>query len=110
MTHSKLVTEYTISQLPGPKCFRKVFTAHIHRIVNGFVTTGSAEKSKSSGRPKVIEEVVENIRDQLEEDPKGSLTRMFLQTGVPRSTCHKIVLKNLHLHPYKVPTVQELLP
>jgi hypothetical protein len=62
----------------------------------------------------VIEDVVENIRDHLdlEEHPRTSLTRLFLQSGVPRSTCHKIVKKNLHLrvHPYKVTTVQELLP
>jgi hypothetical protein len=57
-----------------------------------------------------MEDVVENIRDTLEEHPRTSLTRLALQTGVPRSTCHKIVKKNLHFHPYKVTTVQELLP
>jgi hypothetical protein len=36
--------------------------AHIHRIVNCFVTTGSVEKEKSSGRPKVMEDVVEYTR------------------------------------------------
>jgi hypothetical protein len=64
-----------------------------------FVTTGSVEKEKSSGCPKVIEDVVENIRDHLEEHPRTSLTRLFLQSGVPRSTCHKIIKKNLLLHP-----------
>jgi DNA-binding Lrp family transcriptional regulator len=55
-----------------------------------------------------MEDVVENIRDTLEEHPRTSLTRLALQTGVPRSTCHKIVKKNFHFHPYKVTTVQEL--
>jgi hypothetical protein len=53
------------SQLPGPKCFRKVPRSYIHGIVNHFVPTGSLETGKSSGRPKVIEDVVENIRDDL---------------------------------------------
>jgi hypothetical protein len=36
-------------------------------------------------------EVVENMRDHLEEHPRTSLTRLSLQTGIPCSTCHKIV-------------------
>jgi hypothetical protein len=43
----------------------KSFAAHIHRIVNRFVFTSSVEKGKSSGRPKVIEDVVENIQDHF---------------------------------------------
>jgi hypothetical protein len=82
----------------------------VHRIVDRFVATGSVEKGKSSGRPKVMEDVVANIRDTLEEHPRTSLTRLALQAGVPRSTCHKIVKKNLHFHPYKITIVQELLP
>jgi hypothetical protein len=39
--------------------------AYIHGIVNHFVLTGSVETRKLSGRPKVIEDVVENIRDDL---------------------------------------------
>jgi hypothetical protein len=41
----------------------KSLAAHIHLIVNHFVTTGSVEKGKSSGHSKVMENVVENIRD-----------------------------------------------
>jgi hypothetical protein len=39
----------------------KCLTAHIHRIFNRFVTTSSVEKRKSSGGPKLIENVVENV-------------------------------------------------
>jgi hypothetical protein len=102
--------EEFLANYPGRNILEKSLAAHIHRIVDRFVTTGSVENGKSSGRPKVIEDVVENIRDHLEEHPRTSLTRLSLQTGVPRSTCHKIVKENLHLHPYKVITVQELLP
>jgi hypothetical protein len=56
-------------------------------------TETSSEKGKWSGRPKVIEDAVENMRDHLdlEEHPRTSLTRLSLQTDVPRSTYHKIV-------------------
>jgi hypothetical protein len=48
----------------------KCLTAHIYRIFNHFVPTGSVEKGKSSGHPKVMENVVENIRDHLEAHPR----------------------------------------
>jgi hypothetical protein len=66
----------------------KSLAAHIHRIVNRFVATGSVKKGKASGLPKVMEDVVENIRDHLEAHLRTSLTRLSLQTGIP---CHKIV-------------------
>jgi hypothetical protein len=60
----------------------KSLAAHLLRIVNRFVTTGSVEKGKSSGGPEVMEHVVENIRDHLEEHPRTSLTRLSLQTCI----------------------------
>jgi hypothetical protein len=45
-------------------------------IFNCFVTTGSVEKGKLSDRPKVIEDVVENIRDHLEEHPRTSIAKL----------------------------------
>jgi hypothetical protein len=53
--------------------------AHMHRIVNRFVTTGNVEKGKSSDHPKVIEDVVENIRDHFEKHPKTSFTKLSLK-------------------------------
>jgi hypothetical protein len=71
----------------------KSLTAHIHRIVNCFITTGSIEKGKSSGRPKVMEDVVEKSinQDHLETHPRTSLTRLSLQTAVlfrPKNFVH----------------------
>jgi hypothetical protein len=57
------------SKVPAPKCFRKVPHSS-HTIVNHFVTTGSVEKGKSSGHPKMMENVFENIRDHLEAHPR----------------------------------------
>jgi hypothetical protein len=74
--------EEFLANYPDQNILEKSLAAHIHRIVDRFVATGSVEKGKSSGRPKVMEDVVENIRDTLEEDPRTSLTRLALQTGV----------------------------
>jgi hypothetical protein len=83
--------EEFLANYPEQNVLEKSLAAHKHRIVNRFVTTGSVEKGKSSGRPKVIADVVENLRHHLEERPRTSLTRLSFQTGAPRSTCHKIV-------------------
>jgi hypothetical protein len=84
--------------------------AHIRRIVDRLVATGSVEKGKSVGRPPVNEEIVEDLRQRIEQSPKTSLRKLSLQADVPLSTCQKIVRKNLNLYPYKITTLQELRP
>jgi hypothetical protein len=66
---------------------------HIGRIVNRFLTTGTVSKGKSSGRPPVSDEIVEDLRERVEETPQISVARLSQQSGVPRSTCHKIIKK-----------------
>jgi hypothetical protein len=54
--------EFLANYLPNYKnVLANFLAAHIHRIVNRLVTSGSIEKGKSSGRPKVIEDEIENI-------------------------------------------------
>ena len=40
---------------------------HIENVVNRASTTRSVEKDKSSGQPSVSNEIVENVRDVMEE-------------------------------------------
>jgi hypothetical protein len=53
--------EEFLANYPDQNILEKSLAAHINRIVDRFVATGSVEKGKSSGRPKVMEDVVENI-------------------------------------------------
>jgi hypothetical protein len=76
----------------------KCLTAHIHGIFNRFVTTGSVEKGKSSGRPKVMENVVENIRDHLEAHPRTYLLDCLIKLQYLHAI--KLLEENMHLHPY----------
>jgi hypothetical protein len=57
--------------------------AHIRRIVDRLVATGSVEKGKSVGRPPVNEEIVEDLRQRIEQSPKKSLRKLSLQADVP---------------------------
>jgi hypothetical protein len=78
--------EEFFAKFPNCNIVEANLIAHIRRIVNRFVATGSVEKGKSVGRPPVNE------------------------ADVPLSTCQKIVRKNLNLYPYKITTLQELRP
>jgi hypothetical protein len=83
---------------------------HIRRIVDRFDKTGDVSKGKSSERPQVGEDIVEDLKQRMEQNPRTSLPRLSAQSGVPLSTCQKIMKKRINLHPYKVSLVQELKP
>jgi hypothetical protein len=78
--------------------------------VNRFLTIGTISKRKSSGRPPVSDEIVEDLKETVEKTLQISITRLFQQSGVPRSTCHKIIKNSLKPYPYKISIVQELQP
>jgi hypothetical protein len=61
--------------------------------VDRFVATRSIEKGKTVGRPPVNDEIVEDLRQRMEQNSKKSLRKLSLQTHVPLSTCQKIVRK-----------------
>jgi hypothetical protein len=71
---------------------------HVGRIVNRFLTTGTVSKGKSSGRPPVSHKIVEDLRETVEETPQITVARLSQLSGVPRSTCHKIIKNRLQLH------------
>jgi hypothetical protein len=73
--------------------------------VNRFLTIGTITKGKSSGRPPVSDEIVEDLKEMVEKT-----TYLSQQSGVPRNTCHKIIKNRVQLHPYKISVVQELQP
>ncbi|XP_031327482.1 uncharacterized protein LOC116158782 [Photinus pyralis] len=44
----------------------------------------------------------------MEQSPKKSISRLSAQTGLSTGTCHKALKKVLHMHPYKISSVQQL--
>jgi hypothetical protein len=69
--------------------------------VNRFSTIGTINKGKSSGRPPVFE-VVEDLKEMVEKTPQISVAHLSQRSGVPRSTCHKIIKNRQQLHAYKI--------
>jgi hypothetical protein len=77
--------------------------------VNRFLTIRTISKGKSLGRP-VSDEILEDLKEMVEKSLQISIACLSQQSGVPRSTCHKIIKNRLQLHHNKISVVQELQP
>jgi hypothetical protein len=56
--------------------------SYIGLIVNRFLTTGTVSKGKSSARPPISDEIVEDLRERVEETPQISVACLSQQSGV----------------------------
>jgi hypothetical protein len=71
--------------------------------VNRFLTIGTIRKGKSSGRPPVSDEIVEDLKEMVEKTLQIDLNNLVYHDA--------LVTKSLKiLHPYKISVVQELQP
>jgi hypothetical protein len=70
----------------------KKFLDSTRRIVSNFRQNGSVKRKEGSGRPKVrSEEVINNVRQIVQEQPKISVRHLGLQLNIPSTTTHRIL-------------------
>ena len=67
-------------------------------------------KRKSTGRPSVTEEQVEQVRQAFVWNPRKSTLRGSRELGIPQPTVWCILRKRLKLKPYHIMLLQKLLP
>jgi hypothetical protein len=71
--------------------------------VNRFLTIGTIRKGKSSGRPSISDEILEDLKEMVEKTLQIDLNNLVYHDA--------LVTKSLKiLHPYKISVVQELQP
>jgi hypothetical protein len=59
------------------------FRQHCTRSVQRYLQTGDVKKAKPAGRTSTLtEDVVENVRGRMEQNPRKSVRKLSLQTGV----------------------------
>jgi hypothetical protein len=68
------------------------------------------ENLEAARQRKELLEVIEEVRQTMEEAPGTSIEHLSQQLGVSVGICHSIVKKDLHLFPYRLTSVQELHP
>ncbi|CAH1107732.1 unnamed protein product [Psylliodes chrysocephalus] len=87
------------------------FRHHRHILVQRFEPKNCICKGKGSGRSTIItEEVVQDVRIRMEQSPTKSVKKLAAQADLSVGTSHKILKKNLSMHPYKVSVLQQLFP
>ena len=79
-------------------------------IADKFQTTESVLKGKSTGKPQTNENVTKQVYAFLEENPHSSLRRLLARNDLSFNTVRRILKTRLHMHPYKITLVQEILP
>ena len=66
-----------------------------------FMDTGSVKDRPRTGRTRVTDASVEEVRQTVDTSPRKSTRAISTDIGIPKSTVHKILRKQLSLFPYK---------
>ena len=82
----------------------------IRRWYAQFQETGCVCKRKSTGRPSVTEEQVEQVRQVFVRSPRKSTVRDSRDCGISQPTVRRVLRKRLKRKPYLVILLQKLLP
>ena len=84
----------------------------IHALSNRFEKYGTTLDSYRSERPRTArsEENIACVRESVAESPETSTRRRAQQLKISQRSLRRILKKYLHLFPYKIQLVQELLP
>jgi ribosomal protein L31E len=78
--------------------------------VPNFSESGSIVK-KNLGRSLVrIPEVLQNVRQSVEEHPSTSIRRLRQQVNLSYGICQKISKKDINLFPYKIRVTRNKTP
>uniref|UniRef100_A0A1B6F3H6 Uncharacterized protein n=1 Tax=Cuerna arida TaxID=1464854 RepID=A0A1B6F3H6_9HEMI len=80
----------------------------IFKWYSNFKRNGCICKKKSTGRPSVSNEVVEQVRESFMRSPQKSTVKCSRELGVPQPTVWKILRKRLKFKPYKLQLLQAL--
>ena len=83
---------------------------NIHRWYHQFEDTGCLSKGKSSARPSMIEEHVEQVSDAFARSPKKSVRRASCELAIPVMSVWRILQRHLQLCPYRLQLLQALKP
>lgn len=75
-----------------------------------FMDTGSVKDRPRTGRTRVTDASVEEVRQTVDTSPRKSTRAISTDIGIPKSTVHKILRKQLSLFPYKLQIHQALHP
>lgn len=75
-----------------------------------FMLTGSLQHLKGNGRPKIQNELIENVQQLFLHDPRKSVRCAARELNLSKSSIHRILKKNLNMKAYKLQILQQITP
>ena len=73
------------------------------------LNAASENRPSHSGRPKKrTAELVESVRESLQQSPKRSVRKRSQSLGMPRETCRRVLVNNIRAYSYRIQTLQTL--
>lgn len=83
---------------------------YIYRWCKKFRETGSLLNKNQTGRPKIGDDTVENIRNSFTRSPIKSVRQCGRELNVSKSTVHRVLKKRLKFTGYKFQLLHALKP
>ena len=71
------------------------------------LNAASENRQSHSGRPKKrTAELVESVRESLQQSPKRSVHKRSQFLGMSRETCRRVLVNDIRAYPYRIQTLQ----
>ena len=99
------------------KCEKAPSKSRIQNWVDHFEKYGTVENLNAasenrlshSGRPKKrTAELIENVRESLQQSPKRSVRKRSQSLDMSSETCRRVLVNNIRAYPYRIQTLQIL--
>ncbi|CAM1304959.1 Uncharacterised protein r2_g1479 [Pycnogonum litorale] len=99
------------------ECEKAPSKSRIQNWVDHFEKYGTVENLNAasenrpghSGRPKKrTAELVESVRESLQQSPKRSVRKRSQSLGMSRETCRRVLVNDIRAYPYRIQTMQTL--
>ena len=99
------------------ECEKASSKSRIQNWVDHFEKYGTVENLNAasenhpshSGRPKKqTAELVESVRESLQQSPKRSVRKQSQSLGMSRETCRRVLVNDIRVYPYRTQTLQTL--
>ena len=73
------------------------------------LNAASENRPSHSGRPKKrTAELIESVRESLQQSPKRSVRKRSPSLGMSRETCKRVLVNDIRAYPYRIQTLQTL--
>ncbi|RZC40285.1 hypothetical protein BDFB_014707, partial [Asbolus verrucosus] len=98
-------------EFPNVAVYYDMFNRALRHLMDLYRVAGSVARQAGIGRPRVRNgATVEAVRAVIEDQPCTSIRHLHQQVNLSYSTCQHILKENLHLHPYRLQALHEILP